>query len=70
MPFYIVHVCGRAAGRRASVDPEAFERAELAEAMARARCPEQPCLVVEAEDPPSAVGRAIGASRALDDLAT
>ena len=70
MPFYIVHACGRAAGKRVSVDPETFATPALAEAVARARCSEQACLVVEAEDPTAAIGRAIGEARRLDDLAT
>ena len=37
MPFYIVHVCGRSPGRRASVDPEGFDRPELAEVAAIGR---------------------------------
>ena len=56
MPFYIVHVCGRASGKQASVDPETFETAALAEAIAGSRCAGQPCLVIEAEDPVAAIG--------------
>ena len=70
MPFYIVHVSGRSTGKRARVDPDAFDTYEIAESMARARWPGQDYFVVEADDGAGAGRQAIGNSRPLDDWAS
>ena len=69
MPFYIVHISGRAAGKRARVDPEGFETYQLAESTARARWPEQAYFVIEADEETAAARRAIRESGCLDDWA-
>jgi hypothetical protein len=69
MPFYIAHVSGRSAGKRARVDPDSFETYEMAEAMARARWPEAAYFIVEADDELAAGRQAFGESRSLDELA-
>lgn len=66
MPFYIVHVSGRSAGKRAGVDPDAFDTYEAAESTARARWPGKDYFVVEAHDEAAAGRRAIEDSRGLD----
>jgi hypothetical protein len=69
MPFYIVHVSGRPSGKRARVDPDAFDGYEAAESTARARWPGQDYFIVEAEDRDAAGRRAIDDSRPLDSWA-
>jgi hypothetical protein len=66
MPFYIVHVSGPAARKRAIADRRGFETPGAAEEVARQRWPEGGYFIVEAEDEDSAGGRAIEESRALD----
>ena len=68
MPFYVVRVSGQLGQKRVSVAPDEFETADLAEAVALTRWPEDPYFVVEADDRDSAAARAIAESRALDDL--
>ena len=67
MPFYIVHVSGRSANKRASVDPDAFDTYEGAESTARARWPGRDYFVVEADDEAAAGRRALDESGPLDD---
>jgi hypothetical protein len=67
MPFYIVHVSGPSAAKRARVDPDPFDTYEFAEEAARARWPGQDYFVVEADDEPSAGRRALDDSRPLDN---
>jgi hypothetical protein len=69
MPFYIVHLSGRSAGKRARTDPDQFETYEMAESMARARWPEESYFVVEAADELSAGQQAIRESGPLDNWA-
>ena len=66
MPFFIVHISGRSAGKRARADPDAFASYEMAESMARARWPEQSYFVVEADDETAAGQQAIRESQPLD----
>jgi len=69
MPFYIAHISGRSAGKRARVDQDVFETFEAAESMARARWPEEAYFVIEAESEAAAARQALEESQSLDDLA-
>ena len=69
MPFYIVHVSGRAADKRTRVNPDAFDTHEGAESTARARWSGRDYFVVEADDEAAAGRQAVDDSRGLDDWA-
>ena len=66
MPFYIVHVSGRAKRKRAIADGRGFETSGAAEEVAKQRWRDGDYFIVEAEDEREAERRAIRASRGLD----
>ena len=66
MPFYIVHVSGPAARKRAIADRRGFETPTAAEEVAKPRWPDGDYFIVEAEDEQAAERRAIRESRGLD----
>lgn len=66
MPFYIVHVSGRAKRKRAIADGRGFETPGSAEEVAKQRWRDGDYFIVEAEDEHEAERQAIRASRGLD----
>ena len=66
MPFYIVHVSGRAKRKRAIADGRGFETSGAAEEVAKQRWRDGDYFIVEAEDEQAAERQAILASKGLD----
>lgn len=74
MPFFIAYVSGQTAAtrassrKRASLDADAFETYQEAEAVARGRWPDGAYFIIEATSEREAEAQAIAESVRLDEL--